>query len=96
MRALLIFLLLVPTFAHAIEFPDSKLEAALRGRLGIQDRPLTTGDLAALTELKAFERGISDLTGLEHATSLEVVDLECNDISDLSPLAPTESLTFAR
>ena len=73
MRSLLFLLALVPTCAHAIDFPDPNLEAALRGRLGIQDRPLTPGDLAALTELKAIERGISDLTGLEHALNLEVL-----------------------
>ena len=47
---------------------------------------ITETDLARLTRIDADERGITDLTGLEHATRLERIEFRNNSISDLSPL----------
>ena len=51
------------------------------------DASITQADIARLTRIVADERGISDLTGLEHATRLERIEFRHNAISDLSPLA---------
>ena len=49
--------------------------------------------LATLTELSVPGAGIANLTGLEHATQLEVLDLSDNQIDDLSPLTGLINLT---
>ena len=49
--------------------------------------------MATLTWLDTDEASISNLTGLEHATSLRSLYLDGNSISDLSPLAGLTSLT---
>ena len=67
--------------------PDSNLRAAIAEKLGKAPDSITETDLARLTELVADERGIRDLTGLEHAVRLERIELRHNLISDLSPLA---------
>ena len=68
--------------------PDVKLRAAIAEALGKPSGALLkTEDIARLTRLEADERGIQDLTGLEHATRLERIELRRNAISDLTPLA---------
>ncbi len=67
--------------------PDPNLRAAIAERLGKAPTSLTETDLARLTEIVADEKGIRDLTGLEHAIRLERIEFRRNAISDLSPLA---------
>ena len=55
----------------AVLFPDANLEAAVREALAKPEGDITVEDLQGLTELVADDRGIADLTGLEHATNLE-------------------------
>ncbi|MFC1694411.1 choice-of-anchor D domain-containing protein, partial [Candidatus Latescibacterota bacterium] len=69
-----------------VSFPDPNLEAAIRSTLGKPAGPITDEDLAKLTDLDASERGISDLTGIEHCVNLQNLVLHSNQISDLSPL----------
>ena len=87
-------------FAQVVEMPDPNLRAAVREALDIADRPEVKLDAAVLrrhlTGLDAGGRGISDLTGLEHATSLTTLFLHNNDISDLRALTPLVNLTFIR
>jgi len=66
--------------------PDSNLRAVIAERLGKAPASITEDDLARLTELAADEKGIRDLTGLEHALRLERIEFRHNAISDLSPL----------
>jgi Leucine-rich repeat (LRR) protein len=83
-------LLAVPAGAVASEdvsFPDANLEAAVRDALRISEEGITVDDMATLSVLDADGRGISDLSGLEHAVNLRDLDLEDNEISDLGPLA---------
>ena len=71
----------VPVQAE-VSIPDANLAAAIRETLGLPPgAPLTTHAMLALTRLKARNRGISDLTGLEHAVNLIEVDLEEEYIS---------------
>ena len=68
-------------------FPDANLEQAVRDVLGVPERELTNADLFRLNELHAAENGISDLTGLEYAVNLRVLNLGQNAIGDVAPLA---------
>ena len=67
--------------------PDANLHAVIAETLGkAPGDSIAEADLARLTRIDADERGISDLTGLEHATKLERIEFRHNAISDLSPL----------
>ena len=76
-----------------ISIPDTKLAAVIRKEL-----KLATGDsftqwnLTELRSLDASNHGISDLTGLEHATQLQALTLSGNGITDISGLASLEIL----
>ena len=76
--------------------PDPVLREAIREKLGIPpNRPLTQADLQEhLVRLQTINKGIVDLTGLEHATDLRFLDLPRNKISDLSPLSSLTELVF--
>ena len=77
-----------------VEFPDSKLRAVIEE--GLVKRPgeaISSAELATLTKLIAlFRIGVSDLTGLEFATSLTSLRLTDGGIEDLSPLSGLTSL----
>ena len=71
-----------------VSIPDTSLRAVIADTLGKPpSATITPADMARLTRIVADEKGISDLTGLEHATRLERIELRYNSISDLSPLA---------
>ena len=74
--------------------PDLALREAVREELGIPaDKPLTQQDVQEhLTSLEVINKGIIDLTGLEHATDLRLLGLIRNKISDLSPLSDLTGL----
>ena len=65
---------------------DSKLEAAVRKALGKPQGVITRNDLASLKKLEASFLGITDITGLEHATNLTSLNISHNPISDITPL----------
>jgi Leucine-rich repeat (LRR) protein len=75
-----------------INFPDLNLEDAVLNALNQPVGPIARADLEALSALNATERGITDLTGLEHAVNLKRLYLGYNQISDLTPLAGLTSL----
>ena len=93
------------TTAQDVDIPDSNLRAAIESRLGVASgATITTADMATLTHLEAKNVNISDLTGLEGATNLTVLDLgaewvepegwiNSNSVSNLSPLAGLTNLT---
>ena len=71
-----------------VYIPDVNLRAAIEAALGkTPGSVITSEDMARLTHIIADEKGISNLTGLEHATNLERIEFRRNAISDLSPLA---------
>lgn len=77
--------------------PDANLRTAVRKSLTLADgEALTQAKMLDLTELKAAGRGISNLTGLEHATNVTTVRLAHNQISNLSSLSGLTSLTKLR
>ena len=77
--------------------PDANLRSAVRSALGLAtDAAFTQTQLQQLTELFASQSGISDITGLEHATELTKLSLWRNDISNLTPIQNLTSLTYLR
>ena len=112
LRAVLIIILLFVVgsgFAPAqtVSIPDSNLRAAIENALGkAPGSVITTTEMTTLTELRAPNADITDLTGLEAATSLLRLDLgeryvavegrfiNSNAISDLSPLSGLTALTL--
>ena len=77
---------LVP--AIPVTIPDTGLRRAITVALGKRaDDPVTRRELSTLSRLTARSSQIVDLTGLEWATGLRVLELATNSISDISPLA---------
>ena len=77
--------------------PDASLRAAVRTALDLAaDARITVAGLQGLTELSAARSRprILDLSGLEYATNLTLLDLYDNHISDLAPLAGLVNLTW--
>ena len=78
---------------NAVVIPDANLRAAVRKALGLgQNGRITKQKMRGLTELKAPNSQIRDLTGLEHATELTRLDIQENQISDLRPLIDLKKL----
>ena len=73
---------------ESVHIPDPNLRAAVAEALGKSpNASITAEDMATLENIVANDAGISDLTGLQFATDLEIVELRDNSISDLSPFA---------
>ena len=91
----LIYLLVLLSFlseaiAEPVNIPDPVLRRVLEGKFGKGPGDIITQAEIGAESFKIFvasKRNISDLTGLEYATSLQYVYLEWNSISDLSPLS---------
>ena len=68
--------------------PDPALRMVVREELGLTEAtPLTQEHMLSLVGLDANRRNIVDITGLEFATSLRVLHIGQNSITDLRPLA---------
>ena len=80
-------------FAEVVHIPDSNLRMAVHEALNIAtDLPLDRTDLTRLARLNAYERGVTNLSGLEFAQSLEHLSIWGNPISDLAPIASLRKL----
>ena len=103
----ILFSLLLPNFSQAqrqqpnvVSIPDANLAAAIRQEIG---NVITTDTILNLTRLDAPNRGITDLTGLEHAHNLRELNLgdeyidgeeiNSNAVSDPLPIAELTRLT---
>ena len=76
-----------------VSIPDTNLATAIRETLNLAPGdPFTEWNLLKLIGLNAEYWQITDLTGLEHATQLQNLNLGGNQISDISPLASLEIL----
>ena len=89
----LYFQTLTPTPSEVVTFPDPNLEAAVREAIGKPTEDIYCSDLAELKELRAMNRNISDISGLEYCVNLERLDLGVNQISDISALSNLTNLT---
>jgi len=82
----------VAVAADEVYFPDPILREVIRGAIGGGD--ITQAKLDLLTDLMAPAEGISDLTGMEHCTSLRKLSLAVNQINNISPLSNLTDLTW--
>ena len=74
--------------------PDAKLRAKVRAVLKLKaGDALTQQAMTKIKVLKANNKEISSLTGLEHATKLKRLFLNANQISDITPLSGLTKLT---
>ena len=75
--------------------PDPALREAIRETLGIPAHlPLIPEHLQSLVKLDVTEKGVVDLTGLEHAISIRRLFADKNSIQDISPLTNLTSMEF--
>ena len=93
---LIVLCLCVAIGVHAEELmPDPALQKAVRETLDIPAHvPLTPAHLQSIGRLDVPDKGIVNLTGLEHATHCHALILEENEISDISPLSGLTKLAF--
>ena len=82
-----------PLFAADVEFPDPNLDTVIREILKQKQidktdksKKITDEDVATIYFLKAVNRGIENLTGLEKCRNLAEVRLTGNKIKDVKPL----------
>lgn len=71
-------------------FPDKGLEAAVRKEVFAKrynEEPLTKEDVKNISQVHGKDLGIKSLAGLEHCVAVQEIDLENNEIEDVSQLA---------
>src|SRR5579863_1014191 len=68
-----------------VNFPDPNLENAVRNTLQISSpTPIYPSNMLTLTNLPASGYGITNLTGLNTASNLLILDVSFNQVSNLS------------
>ena len=78
---------------ESVHIPDPNLRIAIAEALGKSPNDsITAEEMATLESVIASDKGIRDLTGLEHATHAFWFHFERNQISDLSPLAGLDNI----
>ncbi|EAG4503484.1 LPXTG cell wall anchor domain-containing protein [Listeria monocytogenes] len=83
-----------PTAINSI-FTDAAVAELIRSTLkksSVSDT-VTQGELDSITTLKATNKGIVTLNGLENLPNLRTLDLYLNQISDVSPLGTLSNLS---
>ena len=76
-----------------ISVPDKNLKKAIQEKLGLNPHAnITDRDMKTFRSLKLEDKGITNLSGLEHATELEHLLLGRNKISNYAPLAQLSKL----
>ena len=77
-----------PDTSPEVSIPDANLRTLVRRRLGLAEGDtLTQQKMTRLYFVRANNKQINDLTGLEHATNLTELRIDQNQFSDLTPLA---------
>ena len=81
-------------YSEVVHIPDPSLEQVIREELALPEaKVITSVEMEQLRELVATKRGITDLTGLEHAINLRILLVSNTTITDLRPI---ENLTSLR
>ncbi len=82
---------------ESVHIPDANLRAAIAEALSkAPGAPITAEEMGTLEHLYANEMDISDLTGLEFATNMEVLHINGNLMPDLSPISGLTQLSGLR
>ncbi len=79
---------------EVVNVPDAALHQAIVDTLGLQSDTITCGDMARIVELRAPFSGVASMEGLQYAVNLYDLQLTDGEITDLSPLATLDSLTW--
>ena len=80
-----------------VSIPDPNLAATIRETFNYPpDKQITTFDMARLPYLTITSRGVTDLTGLQHAVGMESLILTDNQVQDLTPLYALPELKYLR
>ena len=76
-----------------VHIPDANLRAVIADSLGKpRDASISRAEMATLSELRAHDAGIKDLTGLQFAINLESLWFTYNPFSDLTALCDLNKL----
>lgn len=77
-----------------VEIPDVNFRSAIVDYL---EKPpeavICRSEMAVITHLNAYERGITDLTGIEYCTNLEILPIYGNNLTGIAPLEYCTKLT---
>ncbi len=76
-----------------VALPDPNLEAGLRQVLSKPAEPITCDDMARLESFSFPNAGIRSVEGLQYATNLRTLELDGNQIDDLTPLEGLTALS---
>ncbi len=90
-RCFLVLVISPAAAAQTVVFRDTKFKAAVEAQLHVSNP--TSADMRSLGYLVAAGKGITDLTGLEYAVNLNILNLSNNPVTDLSPLSGLTELT---
>jgi len=67
--------------------PDRRIEVAIREAIGKDKGRILESDLEGLTKLDASNRDVIDLSGIEHCTNLQRLNLYGHQIRNIGPLS---------
>ncbi len=87
-------LLFVVNSQTVVDFPDKRLELAIREKLGKPNGPILLSEVRKISRLNASAFNISSLEGLENLNRLEELNLESNQVRDLTPLHALKKLSY--
>lgn len=75
-----------------VNIPDNELKRAIKDQLNLSSDVITRGDMNKLTNLSAVGYGIENLEGLQYAVNIEELNLDCNEIRDISKIKDLKKL----
>nr|WP_243894760.1 NPCBM/NEW2 domain-containing protein [Clostridium perfringens] len=75
-----------------VNIPDNELKRAIKDQLNLSRDVITRGDMNKLTNLSAVGYGIENLEGLQYAVNIEELNLDCNEIRDISKIKDLKKL----
>ncbi|XZK28131.1 NPCBM/NEW2 domain-containing protein [Clostridium perfringens] len=75
-----------------VNIPDNELKRAIKDQLNLSRDVITRGDMNKLTSLSAVGYGIANLEGLQYAVNIEELNLDCNEIRDISKIKDLKKL----
>ncbi|PKM75968.1 MAG: hypothetical protein CVU90_14780 [Firmicutes bacterium HGW-Firmicutes-15] len=79
---------------QSVYLGDNQLEGVIREVLNKPAGTITRAEMASLTSLSASGLGITNLSGLEYAVNLVILDLQDNHISDINALSALTNLKY--
>ncbi|WP_442970877.1 NPCBM/NEW2 domain-containing protein [Romboutsia sp. 1001713B170207_170306_H8] len=80
--------------SEVVSIEDKYLKSSIKKVLNLSSDNITVGDMQKITSLNV--QGAESLNGLQYAKNLESLNIEYNEISDLSPIKDLKKLTDLR